>query len=215
MYQSCRSTDHTLTEKQKRWRFVGRTLFLSCEDRCRGNINLYIVSLWTLEDLWVMMTHCFYLTGYYCLASGFISSRGSAGLAGNNSFYNKKTEQWQHQCKPTPPCATGIKLHLAEERQHNIICSFASYCYYSIINIRVASLQQTTFFFWSCSISRVDHSKCTQTLSYLCKSDTSDNSWLHKTFDHLLNVQKYCSKSTQEYVKGQILNPNVNKMVAP
>ena len=49
----------------------------------------------------------------------------------------------------------------------------------------------------------------------LCKSDTSDNSWLNKILDHLLNVQKYCSKSTQECVKGQILNPNVNKMVAP
>lgn len=48
-----------------------------------------------------------------------------------------------------------------------------------------------------------------------CESDTSDNSWLNKILDHLLNVQKYCSKSTQECVKGQILNPNVNKMVAP
>lgn len=50
--------------------------------------------------------------------------------------------------RPTPPCATGIKLHLAEQRQHNIFCHFALYCEAdSIINITVASLQQTTSFF--------------------------------------------------------------------
>jgi len=52
-------------------------------------------------------------------------------------------------------------------------------------------------------------------LQCLCKSEKIDTSWLNKILDHLLNVQKYCSKSTQECVQRQILNPNVNKTVAP
>lgn len=187
-------------------------------------------------------TWCLLLPQHFS-ASGFMSSRGRAGLTRNN--------RWGNRAMTT----AFKKLHLAGKRQRNLFCPLALYrrvnyqyrsgssaddrtacrrlhsslnhsvCFnqylrlckscarcsslISLINGMVDSAQWTQEHEYSVKSTSFPH------LWYLCKSDTSDNSWLNKTLDHLLNVQKYCSKSTQGCVKGQILNPNVNKMVAP